>query len=96
MKKIFLSGVMVVAACVAQPVLAQLQCGNYFEGKNILEEDHGEYVRFQGLTANGVLIRLWFSEETETWTITFSADPTVICHLEDGFSGQLVPLKPNL
>lgn len=79
-------------ALVTFPAFAQPQCGL---SDDVIPQilDHGEQPVWEGLSANGHILTIWFNPKSGSWTGTFYplGDRDVICLFGTGEEGKFRP-----
>jgi hypothetical protein len=82
-------------ALFAFPVQAQVAvCNTHEFVKNKLEKEHDEQVIGRGLRGNGIVIEVYYSEKSQTWTIVAS-DPIMSCVMNDGEYWEIITPKAD-
>lgn len=85
MKKILLLAT--AMALIGSPVFAQSSnCAPRDKVVERLEGKYSEGVHARGLAANGTVVEVWGSKESETWTVTATAPSGLTCLIASGES----------
>ncbi|MDU8927939.1 hypothetical protein RXV86_11140 [Alisedimentitalea sp. MJ-SS2] len=94
-KRLFASAVIFGMAAIAPPAHAQARCVGRDALVAGLEKRYAEAQIATGLQSNGVLIEIWASPTTGTWTI-FLTDPEGIACVTSSGEGLALGLLPNM
>jgi hypothetical protein len=84
-------------ALLVFPLSLQAQvanCNTHEFVKNKLEQEHDEQVIGRGLRGNGIVIEVYYSEKSQTWTIVAS-DPIMSCVMSDGEYWEIITPKAD-
>jgi len=77
-------GFIAAAFLLALPAQAQVaNCNTHEFVRDRLEQTHDEQVIGRGIRSNGIVIELYYSKKSQTWTIVAS-DPHISCIMSDG------------
>ena len=68
----------------ATPAVAQQNCAPRDAIVNSLKAQYGETVQSSGLSEDGVLVEVYASDETGTWTITYTLPDGLTCLVASG------------
>ena len=100
MKILPIALLLTVASCRGAPAMAQPNenCGPHSIVVERLETRYGETIQSIGIDYNGLLVELFASHETGSWSITTTAPGGVTCIVSSGQSYFRVSdeAQPNL
>ena len=83
-KRLFASAIIFGMAAIAPPVQAQVACADRDDIVTRLEGNFHEVQLATGLQANGVLVEIWASPGTGTWTIFLTSPDGTSCITSSG------------
>lgn len=80
----------VIAALVASPSLAALNCAPASDVADILQDRYGESVTIRALSKRGYVMEIWSNAETGSWSYVAQRPDGVACIMDEGEAFQAV------